>query len=280
MANRSQRAALAAETVEILERGEYIRADGVQVSFTPHLAQAKSQTRLYAPEHLEGLGQGFAPIAGAPAEIEVRNCTTFAAARDVLREDDSLEVLCLNFASAKNPGGGFLSGSQAQEEALARASALYACLCEQMAYYEVNRTCRTALYTDHMIYSPRVPVFRDDADRLLDEPFFVSMVTAPAVNAGAVKQNEPANISLIGPTMLRRMAGVLSIARQHEHATLILGAWGCGVFANDPAEVAAGFHQLLTADERFAGFFRRIIFAVLDHSPAQQTFAAFQRQFS
>ena len=66
-----------------------------------------------------------------------------------------------------NPGGGFLSGSQAQEESLARATALYPCLAQMTEMYETNRQLNSPLFTDNMIYSPEVPVFRDDDDILL-----------------------------------------------------------------------------------------------------------------
>src|SRR6185312_12808515 len=93
-------------------------------------------------------------------------------------------VVALNFASAKNPGGGFLGGAKAQEEDLCRCSALYTCQLTQSAYYEVNRATSSMLYTDNIIYSPDVPFFRDDRLQLLDEPFTVSIITAPAPNAG------------------------------------------------------------------------------------------------
>ena len=170
----------------------------------------------------------------------------------------------LNFASARNPGGGFLSGSQAQDESLARASGLYASISRMTEYYEANRRQRSALYTDHMIDSPRVPVFRDDADRLIDEPWCVSMITAPAANAGAVRSNEPENGPLIAEVMGRRIAYVLALAAHQGHDGLVLGAWGCGVFANDPGEVASLFADQLLGDGHYAGAFSEIIFAVLD----------------
>jgi uncharacterized protein (TIGR02452 family) len=108
-------------------------------------------------------------------------------------------------------------------------------------YYAAKRRSNSALYTDHMIYSPLVPVFRDDADRLLDEPWCVSMITAPAVNAGVVRSQEPENVSRIRDMMNCRIEYVLALAAHHGHQALVLGAWGCGVFANDPREVAELF---------------------------------------
>jgi uncharacterized protein (TIGR02452 family) len=189
------------------------------------------------------------------------------------RADD---VLCLNFASAKNPGGGFLNGSQAQEESLARASGLYACLLQARAMYDTNRQFDSCLYTDHMIYSPRVPVFRDDDDVLLAEPYAVSFVTAPAVNAGALRPGERARIE---PTMRGRTEKVLALAAAHGHEALVLGAWGCGVFRNDPTDVARWFHEHLCETPAFEGVFRTVVFAVLDSSPDEHTLRPFAERF-
>ena len=131
-------------------------------------------------------------------------------------------------------------------------------------YYEANRRHPSGLYTDHMIYSPRVPVFRDDGDHLIDEPWCVSMITAPAVNAGAVRSNEPENRSRIPEVMARRIEYVLALAAHHGHDALVLGAWGCGVFANEPREVARQFAAQLIGEGRYAEAFSEVVFAVLD----------------
>ncbi len=279
--NRAGRARTAEETVAILESGSYRTADGVIVDIEHDLAAAVAGTRLYEPDDLTDLRQGVEAVDShdTPPHIEVRNCTTFAAARFLSAGAAHHDPLCLNFASARNPGGGFLGGSQAQEEALARASGLYACVRSQPMYYARNRRHGSALYTDHMIYSPRVPVFRDDEDRLLEEPYSVSILTAPAVNAGAVRANEPEAAGEIAPTMHRRIRNVLAVARAHRHEQLVLGAWGCGVVANDPAEVSELFRAALE-EPRFGAAFRTVVFAVLDHSTSLDTFDAFERAFA
>jgi uncharacterized protein (TIGR02452 family) len=185
--------------------------------------------------------------------------------------------LCLNFASAKNPGGGFLSGSQAQEESLARSSGLYACLLPMTEMYDYNRNIGTSLYSDYMIYSPRVPVFRHDDGLLREQPFCASFVTAPAVNAGAVMKNETQNVWFIGPTMAARTNKILWAAQHQGHDTLILGAWGCGVFGNEPSAVAQVFSDALGPNGLFHGTFERVVFAVYDLSPNQETNSAFER---
>jgi uncharacterized protein (TIGR02452 family) len=150
----------------------------------------------------------------------VVNDTTLSVANRLVSENRYQHVACLNFASAKNPGGGFLGGSQAQEESLCRASALYGSLVHQTEYYEYNRKRRTALYSDYMIFSPNVPVFRDEQGKLLENPYLLSFITAPAVNAGAVRKNEPKKVNQINSIMLSRAENVLAIAAIHGLVTL------------------------------------------------------------
>ena len=173
-------------------------------------------TRLYRPGELTKLAAVTPAPRGRP-RISVSNDTTLRAARRLYEALGPKRVALLNFASARNPGGGFLSGSQAQEESLARASGLYAAISRMTEYYEANRRHQSALYTDNMIYSPRVPVFRDDDNPLIDDPWCGSMITAPAVNADAVRSNEPENQARIPEVMGRRIECVLALAAHHGH---------------------------------------------------------------
>lgn len=276
--NRSNRATKARETLEIIERGEYLSPSGRIVRIADELASALKETRLYRPEDFPDEPPGCEGRRGAPeAEVEVTPETSLQAARRLTTAAARPDVLCLNFASAKNPGGGFLSGSQAQEESLAMSSALYACQISKREMYEFNRGAGTSLYSDHMIYSPRVPVFRDDGGGLLEEPYAVSFITSPAVNAGAVRRNEPERVGSILPTMRRRLARVLWAAHTQGHPALILGAWGCGVFQNDPAAVAVLFAEALGPGGPFHGCFRHVVYAVYDRSPTRDVISAFRR---
>jgi uncharacterized protein (TIGR02452 family) len=222
------------------------------------------------------------PAGPHPARFEtsiaVTGETTFAALHRLAPAGDGT-LACLNFSSAKNPGGGFLSGSQAQEESLARSSALYPCLLTVPEFYARNRAHRSALYLDPVIYSPDMPFFRDDTHALLEEPAYYSVLTSPAPNAGAVKQNEPKYEPLVAVTLRRCAKWVLSVAAHHGNERLVLGAWGCGVFRNDPAMVAGAFKDLLQAPGEFAGVFRTVVFAVYDPSPAQPNLTVFRNVF-
>jgi uncharacterized protein (TIGR02452 family) len=267
---------VAQETVAILERGEYRSASGRAVSIAPLVEAAAAGTVLYAPGQLDGLGPAERR-PGAP-RLEVTGETTAAAGRRLLAEGDR-RVAALNFASARNPGGGFLRGAKAQEEDLARCSALYTCLLAQRAYYDENRASESLIYTDHLIYSPDVPFFRDERLTLLDDPFLLSIVTSPAPNAGEELRRDPAAGERIREALDRRAGHVLSAMARHGHRSLVLGAWGCGVFRNDPRAVAGAFAAWL-AHPRFEGAFDRVVFAVYDRSADQGNLRAFQERFA
>lgn len=273
---RTNRAELAKETVAICYTGSYMAPNGTHMAIGSELAKAKAGTVLYSPEN--------PPIARKTASkwtthFDVRNETTFQALAR-LASSDTRHLACLNFASAKNPGGGFLNGALAQEEALCCASALYPCLLEAPEYYERNRANRSALYLDLAIFSPRVPFFRDDGGNLQAKVIMASVITAPAPNAGAIAMNEPANSQHIVPVLKRRTELVLHIAQAHEVDILVLGAWGCGVFRNSPRVVAHVFAELLTTPGKFAGTFREVVFAVFDRSEDEATYRAFADRFN
>ncbi|MEW2560739.1 TIGR02452 family protein [Streptomyces griseorubiginosus] len=189
-------------------------------------------------------------------------------------------VAVLNFASARNPGGGFLNGAQAQEEALCRASALYTCLLRAREFYDHHRAHRDPFYTDRVIHSPAVPVFRDDRGRLLDSAHLVGFLTAAAPNAGVVRRTAPERVAELPRALAVRAEQVLSVAVAAGYRRLVLGAWGCGVFQNDPAQVAGAFRTLLAPGGRFAGAFEHVVFGVLDRTPGAVVRAAFERAFA
>ncbi|MFZ6777878.1 TIGR02452 family protein [Undibacterium sp. Ji83W] len=261
--NRKRRADIAQETLAILERGNYISQHGHQVSIQDSLRAAKQASIHYSPEELKQVLLTLAPGKKFATAINVTNEGCLTAARR-LASEDGVRPLCLNFASAKNPGGGFLGGSEAQEENLAKSSGLYPCIAQMTAMYEKNRALQSCIYSDDMIYSPDVPVFRDEDYALLDNFYNASFITAPAVNLGALKMNEPDRVREAASIMLNRINLVLALALKHGHRHLVLGAWGCGVFGNDPNKIAAYFLHALSPGSIFHGAFEKIVFAVLD----------------
>ena len=268
MMNRMRREAQAQETIEIVERGFYNAPSGKHIDVAQDIQNAMANTRLFHPYDFETLM--FSNIEYSMS-VEVTGETTLEAALRLSNQ----KTLCLNFASAKNPGGGFLSGSQAQEESLARSTALYATQISQPAMYEHNRKLSTCLYSDFMILSLFVPVFRDDKGDLLETPFMTSFLTSPAVNAGAVRRNEPQNVAQIEPVMRERLRKILLLASHFEYSTLVLGAWGCGVFMNEPQFVARLFREMLGVGGAFENSFAHVVYAIYDSTPEQKVLETF-----
>ncbi|MGW8394909.1 TIGR02452 family protein [Pseudoduganella sp. HUAS MS19] len=277
MINREIRSRIAQETLAIMEVGGYENALGNYVDLADALGRAKAGTVHYKGGALGQLLGNHSGGRSFATRFEVRNESTLAAARRLV-ELGHADPLCLNFASAKNPGGGFLGGAEAQEENLAKSSGLYPCIAQKPEMYEANRAHKSCIYLDDMIYSPKVPVFRDDDYGLLDEPYFASMVTAPAVNRGAVARNEPQRLGELEAAMLARIDMLLALAVHHGHTALVLGAWGCGVFANQPSDMARWFAQHLLRNPKYRNAFAHVVFAVLDRKGA--SVAAFETQFT
>ena len=187
-----------------------------------------------------------------------------------------LDPMCLNFASAKNPGGGFFNGAQAQEESIARSSGLYPCQMSAFEFYETHRAMKSCVYTDGMIYSPKVPILRKDSGELLDAPILSSIITAAAVNTGVVKRFEIERVPEIKEIMKKRIDKLLCLSALQQHKTLILGAWGCGVFQNEPKMIAHLFFDLLTT--KYQGVFEKVVFAV--YAKNKKFIEAFQKEFN
>jgi uncharacterized protein (TIGR02452 family) len=261
--SRDRFRALAAETMDVVRVGGY-RAGGRRIDITEQIGAAIAGTRLILPD--ARLPRG-ATRSGATT-IEVRDESSLAAARRL-----GPGTACLVFASARNPGGGFLNGAQAQEEAIARSSALYATQMATPEFYEHHRRESSLLYSDRIIVSPGVPVFRDDDGALLAEPHLVTFLTAAAPNRSAIERGEPAAARDVNATLARRAARVLDVAAAHGFQRLVLGAWGCGVFGNDPTEVATTFAEALSGRPRF----EHVTFAILDPRPGRPVLTAFER---
>jgi uncharacterized protein (TIGR02452 family) len=275
--NREYRAGIAQQTLSVLDQGTYQNLHGATVSIASDLAFAKMNSVHYTTEHLTEMLSSVAPQDRFVTRFEVTNESTLAAARRHV--GNGMEnPLCLNFASAKNPGGGFLGGSEAQEENLAKSSGLYPCIVQMSAMYEANRSLKTCVYSDDMIYSPKVPVFRDDEYQFLDEAFLASMVTAPAVNRGAIARNEPERLDQVASIMCARIDKLLALAIHHRHKCLILGAWGCGVFGNRAEDMAKWFATHLLHNPRYRDAFELVSFAVLNRKN-DGTFNAFNAVF-
>lgn len=279
--NRNTRATKAQETLNIIENGYYYVSDK-KIQLNDSIEKSVEATRLYTPDSFKNVACDVEQLLKEreyQTVIEVVNCTSMEAAEKLVKEEG--RVGCLNFASAKNPGGGFLGGSQAQEESLARASTLYPTLMKYFTeMYEYNRSQNTCLYSDYMIYSPDVVFFKDDNDNLLADPYNMNVLTSPAVNVGAMRQNNRYDeLKKSEQVMLERIDKLLSVFLLQGVEKLILGAWGCGVFKNDPKDIARYFAHYFTKNGAYASAFKHIVFAVFDRSKTLENIRAFENVF-
>jgi len=277
---QSTRITKAKETVSIIEEGHYFVNDH-KIDIQKDIHQSIENSVLHRADAFDLIftnAEEKIKTLNEDTKIIVQQQKVLAASEEMIRTRQNIG--CLNFASANNPGGGFLGGAQAQEESLALSSALYGSLMRNFEMYEYNRGRRTYLYSDHMIYSPSVPVFRNDDGDLLEQPYKLSFITSPATNIGAIRNNKPEEMAHVETTMLRRMDKVLALFVHNNIEHLLLGAWGCGVFQNEPKDIARYFHHYLNPDGKYGKCFKSVVFAVYDRSKDRENIGAFEQTFS
>lgn len=205
----------------------------------------------------------------APCKIYVTTNRTMEAAADYYGN----KIAVLNFASATTPGGGVRKGSSAQEEALCRVSNLYLCLTDKKlweSFYQKNRNAKNNIHTDDIIYTPDVMVIKNDDYKTLQESnyFRVDVITCAAPNLREVPANsfnrdegEPIQLSdkELYKVHYKRAIKIMEVACANNVEVLILGAFGCGAFRNNPNVVAKAYKD---AVEHFRHAFKEIEFAV------------------
>jgi uncharacterized protein (TIGR02452 family) len=260
---KNKNAELAKETLEIIRNKKYTSRNGEVIDISNSIDFSIKNTVLYKND-IPGLIR-----SKTNAVLEVVNETTAQAAVR-LQNLGKTNIVALNFAAARNPGGGFLSGAVAQEEDLCRCSALYACIKSKPIFYNENILCDNAYYTDNIIYSPDVPFIRNEYNLLLEKPFKLSIITSPAPNVNAMDFLDE---DVLLKTLSSRARKILQVASNHGHTSLILGAWGCGAFGNNPSMVANVFLNAL----RDISVFEHVCFPVYDIRENQPVFNTFKQ---
>lgn len=247
---------------------------------------SRENTRLYEAEE-------YPELSGAPARpgiVRITKHKTFEAAMELRKEFPDKKIAVLNFASATRPGGGVTNGSSAQEESLCRCSTLYATLnTRQMwqSYYDVNRYAHDVLHTDACIYSPDIVICKTDESipkRMKAEDFVtVDVISCAAPNL----RNEPANIhnpetgkavrmepQKLYDLHLNRAKHILHIATANGVDIIVLGAFGCGAFQNDPNTVANAYRDAL---KEYSNRFDVIEFAIYCRNYETENYDVFSK---
>ena len=251
-------------------------------------AEARHGTVFYAADDCPAAPAG----KDGEGKVTVTQSRTFEAAMKIHADHSDWRIAVLNFASATNPGGGVKRGSSAQEESLCRCSTLYYAITRRDLwdmYYAVNRAARNPIYTDALIYSPNVTICKTDEDypRRLPEADWVNVdvITCAAPNLRAFPGNiynpDAAQAVEVSSDQLyeihrRRANHILTVAACKGADALVLGAFGCGAFQNDPVVVAKAYRDVL---EAYRQYFRLIEFAVYCSPRETVNYDAFRAQF-
>lgn len=250
------------------------------------VAASKAKTKLYDA----GMVLMLPENAHKPGKVTVTKSKTFEAAMRLAKQYPGKKIAVLNFASASRPGGGVKNGSSAQEESLCRCSTLYPTLdCRFLwhNFYDLNRASRNVLHTDACIYSPGVVICKTDSDypeRMPQENWCtVDVISCAAPNL----RNEPANkynpgtgesVSILPADLQRiheqRARQILSVAATNRVDVLVLGAFGCGAFRNDPRVVATAYANVLGVMKEF---FDLIEFAIYCRDYETANYDAFRK---
>lgn len=259
----------------------------------PVLSAAVEASRKGTVLYNEGEAPDFPSKASKAGNVTVTNSRTFEAAIRLSKQYPGKKIAVLNFASATNPGGGVINGSSAQEESLCRCSTLYPALNQNyiwQGYYNVNRYAGNPIHTDACIYTPGVVICKTDTDfpeRMPQE----SWVTVDVISCAAPNlRKKPANhynpengqAVSIEPDELRhiheqRAKSILSVAADNNVDILVLGAFGCGAFCNDPKVVAKAYANALKDCRRY---FDLIEFAVFCRGYETENYDDFANAFN
>ena len=185
-----------------------------------------------------------------------------------------VKVGCMNFADPLIPGGNFMLGVNAQEEAICRNSFLYPEFKKyRHTYYQQNKLYpNDFFYSPALIYANQVKVIRDEREDRIVMGRLVDFVTIAAPNVTAMKAAKiKLNTSRIYTDLENKILRTLRMFKNNAVTHLVLGAFGCGVFGNDPKMVAHAFKQVLARLE-FQGAFAEIYFDILENPVAEQAF--------
>ena len=284
--SREDRMFILENTLMVLQRGYYIK-DGRTVNLFL-TSKEMEQCQVVLPDEAHEIAEEDCDDARTIAEkcrFSCLNEDSFTAAIKMIpaaiknnSANEKAEPLVLNFAKPVHIGGGVRNGARAQEEDLCRQSSLLLSLesREAFKYYKYNRGLQGKMGSDAFILSPKVEIIKDRNGNLLDSPCIAAAITcaAPYLKFGMGRMTMPEYCDM----MMLRIKGLLKFAAQSGYTRLVLGAWGCGAFGNDPKIMSDLFNkafQEINPD----GVFREVCFAVLDTSYDKHIFREFARNF-
>ena len=190
--------------------------------------------------------------------VNVNDYSTIQTTIECHENDETKKICILNFADAFKPGGGYLNGRNAQEECLCRQTLLYPTLYGNEMY---DHNIEIGPTSDYMILSKGILVIRDDDKHFLSKK---DQFKVDIISSAAYDNRKPNKDSY--HIMEQRIAKIIRLAARESlkvrgKSALILGAFGCGVFRNDPEQVASIFANVLN-EQGFKRYFDCVIFPI------------------
>ena len=254
---------IANENRKIINDGYYF-VNGKRVDLVDCIQWSKRNKKSIMPQEIV---IDKAKTVYKSTEIVFTNTTTIQTCKELHKANT--KFIALNFANGFTPGGGYLYGADAQEESLCRCSALYETLINDKMY-DVNREQILHDSTSWMIFSPKVPVFRDENHELLDEPYLVDFISsaAPDKHISGVDSEQMLD---------KRIDRLFEVCISLDYTTLLLGAWGCGAFGNDEKLIAQSFYKYI--EGKYSSRFERIIFAIYANNEHDKNLTSFINTF-
>ena len=278
---KERRIGIFEDTIRLCEREQFL---------TQAIFATQKKTRMYkAP--LEELDRPEPSEGNCQITVSARR--TLEAAYGLAGEYPNSRIGALNFASATNPGGGVIRGSNAQEECICRCTTLYPCLNVdklRKGYYNVHRQRHSALYTNACIYTPDIVCIKSDTawPELLPKEQWLTldMISCAAPN---LRARSFSNMNLLAgdavditdealeELLTERVKGIFQVATCHGIDVLVLGAFGCGAFWNPPEVAAKAF---VAALEEYHAYFQAVEFAVYCSPKDMHNYNVFREVFS
>lgn len=286
---RPVRAKVFQSTLQIVANGGYRTTSGVNIELDKFYNDKALQDNVFCEREISLKD----PQKLFVTNIQVVNQDCLAYAKSLLEQDSADDLCALNMASAKNPGGGVYGGAGAQEEYLFRCSDYYRFLfqyadpasfdCEKVYGIPHNPRHSYPLKRNFGgVYSHGVTIFRDteaNGYALLETPWKVNFVAVAANNIRRYMNGRTTIPDKFIPSTLSLIRTILRIAYNNGQRRLVLGAFGCGAFANPPGHMAQLFKQVFEEPE-FQGLFREIHFAIIeDHNSHGRNVNAFKEVF-
>ena len=286
---RPVRAKVFQSTLQIVVNGRYRTTSGVKIELDKFYNDKALQDNVFCEREISLKD----PQKIFVTNIQVVNQDCLAYAKSLLDQDSADDLCVLNMASAKNPGGGVYGGAGAQEEYLFRCSDYYRFLfqyadpasfdCEKVYGIPHNPRHSYPLKRNFGgVYSHGVTIFRNteaNGYALLETPWKVNFVAVAANNIRRYMNGRTTIPDKFIPSTLSLIRTILRIAYTNGQRRLVLGAFGCGAFANPPGHMAQLFKQVFEEPE-FQGLFREIHFAIIeDHNSHGRNVNAFKEVF-